>query len=118
MNSSWEKCATEYDPDPDIAGIGVVTAFITASCLAILSISLYLAIARSGLNIIEAGNALRTYHEYSRTCPRELGLFRDQGAYHSGQTSQEVLGRGHDMDSDGTEAPIRLGSVTHTAYPA
>ncbi|EXM19841.1 hypothetical protein FOTG_12280 [Fusarium oxysporum f. sp. vasinfectum 25433] len=56
MNPSWEKCATEYDPDPDIAGIGVVTAFITASCLAILSISLYLAIARSGLNIIEAGN--------------------------------------------------------------
>ncbi|KAF5641635.1 hypothetical protein F52700_3275 [Fusarium sp. NRRL 52700] len=56
MNStaSWEKCATEFDPDPDIAGIGVVAAFITASCLAILSISLYLAIARSGLNIIEA----------------------------------------------------------------
>ncbi|KAF5248163.1 hypothetical protein FANTH_6093 [Fusarium anthophilum] len=54
MNSSWEKCATEFDPDPDIAGIGVVTAFITASCLAIISISLYLAIARSGLNIIEA----------------------------------------------------------------
>ncbi|KAI1008519.1 hypothetical protein LB504_001295 [Fusarium proliferatum] len=54
MNSSWEKCATEFDPDPDIAGIGVVTAFITASCLAILSISLYLAIARSGLNVIEA----------------------------------------------------------------
>ncbi|KAG5775389.1 hypothetical protein H9Q73_010931 [Fusarium xylarioides] len=52
-SSSWEKCATEFDPDPDIAGIGVVTAFITASCLAILSISLYLAIARSGLNIIE-----------------------------------------------------------------
>ncbi|KAF5604211.1 hypothetical protein FPCIR_960 [Fusarium pseudocircinatum] len=54
LNSSWEKCATEFDPDPDIAGIGVVTAFITASCLAILSISLYLAIASSGLNIIEA----------------------------------------------------------------
>ncbi|KAF5703624.1 hypothetical protein FMUND_12917 [Fusarium mundagurra] len=54
MNSSWEKCATTFDPDPDIAGIGVVTAFITASCLAILSISLYLAIAISRLNIIEA----------------------------------------------------------------
>ncbi|KAF4480185.1 hypothetical protein FAGAP_12090 [Fusarium agapanthi] len=56
MNSSWEKCATEFDPDPDIAGIGVVTAFIMASCLAIISISLYLAIARSGLNIIEASS--------------------------------------------------------------
>ncbi|KAF5675325.1 hypothetical protein FDENT_9788 [Fusarium denticulatum] len=56
-NSSWEKCATEFDPDPDIAGIGVVTAFITASCLAILSISLYLAIASSGLDIIEVRGA-------------------------------------------------------------
>ncbi|CVK96096.1 uncharacterized protein FPRN_12148 [Fusarium proliferatum] len=61
--------------------------------------------------------ALRTYHEYSRTLPRELDLFRGQGAYDSGQTSQEVLGRGHDMDSDDTGAPIRLGSVTRTAYP-
>ncbi|EWG52222.1 hypothetical protein FVEG_11015 [Fusarium verticillioides 7600] len=57
LNSSWEKCATEFDPDPDIAGIGVVTAFITASCLAIISISLYLAIASSGVNVIEVGGA-------------------------------------------------------------
>jgi hypothetical protein len=77
MNLSWENCATDYDPDPDIAGIGVsaddtqvqsrltikqvITAFIISSCLAILSISLYLAIARSGLDIIGAGS-VRTPH--------------------------------------------------------
>jgi hypothetical protein len=55
--------------------------------------------------------------EYSRTCLRELDLFGAERAYGSGQTSQEVLGRGHDMDSNDTEAPVRLGSVSRAAYP-
>ncbi|VTT60462.1 unnamed protein product [Fusarium fujikuroi] len=94
MNSSWEKCATEFDPDPDIAGIG-----------------------SAAVPLDTGGPIFAGIAHVSRTLPRELDLFRGQGAYDSGQTSQEVLGRGHDMDSDDTGAPIRLGSVTRTAYP-
>ncbi|KAF4457134.1 hypothetical protein F53441_922 [Fusarium austroafricanum] len=55
MSSTWWGCPFAAEPDPDIAGIGVITAFIASSCLATLSISLYLAITRSELDIISDG---------------------------------------------------------------
>ncbi|CEI60438.1 hypothetical protein FVEN_g6573 [Fusarium venenatum] len=55
MGSAWHDCPFATEPDPDIAGIGVIAAFITSSCLATLSISLYLAITRSELDIISDG---------------------------------------------------------------
>ncbi|RYP57024.1 hypothetical protein DL769_009750 [Monosporascus sp. CRB-8-3] len=47
---SWGSCTCPtLEADPDIAGIGVISSFITSSCLAIISTCLYLALIRSGL---------------------------------------------------------------------
>ncbi|KAM5343400.1 hypothetical protein ACJ41O_011937 [Fusarium nematophilum] len=46
----WGTCpCSALQADPDIAGIGVISSFITSSCLAIISTCLYLALIRSGL---------------------------------------------------------------------
>ncbi|KAF4462808.1 hypothetical protein FALBO_10376 [Fusarium albosuccineum] len=55
-SSSWGTCecpaadvCPSFGADPDIAGVGVVSSFITSSCLAIIGTCLYLSIIRSGI---------------------------------------------------------------------
>ncbi|RTE84637.1 hypothetical protein BHE90_000762 [Fusarium euwallaceae] len=55
----WGSCeCTCPKPDPDIAGIGVISSFMTSSALAIVSTCLYLMIIRSGLDPEDSFNPI------------------------------------------------------------
>ncbi|EEU43529.1 uncharacterized protein NECHADRAFT_45252 [Fusarium vanettenii 77-13-4] len=55
----WGSCeCTCPEPDPDIAGIGVISSFMTSSALAIVSTCLYLLIIRSGLEPEDSFNPI------------------------------------------------------------
>ncbi|UPK92870.1 hypothetical protein LCI18_003805 [Fusarium solani-melongenae] len=55
----WGSCkCTCPEPDPDIAGIGVISSFMTSSALAIVSTCLYLLIIRSDLDPKDSFNPI------------------------------------------------------------
>ncbi|KAI8716703.1 hypothetical protein NCS52_00964500 [Fusarium sp. LHS14.1] len=55
----WDDCPCSCpQPDPDIAGIGVIISFITSSSLAIIATCIYLLLIRSGLEPEDSFNPI------------------------------------------------------------